>query len=147
MRKSFVDLLLYRAVLRNSWPAFSCQFHRDQANISAIIAMAEGVNLKVIAEGVETKGQIDFLRGEKCQEVQQDLFSRPLSKYNNLDHQDDGIKDGGINVIDWFVLLLPRSLQRLCGSDLMISVACVHLRERRWQTLHFRLRARYLVCP
>ncbi len=52
---------------------------KDQNVISAIIAMAEGMNLRVIAEGVETKGQADFLRGKKCQEVQGYLYSRPLS--------------------------------------------------------------------
>lgn len=52
---------------------------RDQSVISAIIAMAEGMNLRVIAEGVETTGQADFLRGKKCQEVQGYLYSRPLT--------------------------------------------------------------------
>jgi diguanylate cyclase (GGDEF)-like protein len=52
---------------------------KDQSIICAIIAMAEGMNLKVIAEGVETKGQVDFLRGKQCQEAQGFLFSRPLS--------------------------------------------------------------------
>jgi len=53
---------------------------RNQSVISAIIAMAEGMSLRVIAEGVETKGQADFLRGKRCQEVQGFLYSRPLSK-------------------------------------------------------------------
>jgi len=52
---------------------------KDQSIICAIIAMAEGMNLKVIAEGVETKEQVDFLRGKQCQEAQGFLFSRPLS--------------------------------------------------------------------
>lgn len=51
----------------------------DQSIISAIIAMAESMNLRLIAEGVETTGQADFLRGKQCQEVQGYLFSRPLS--------------------------------------------------------------------
>jgi diguanylate cyclase (GGDEF)-like protein len=51
----------------------------DQSIICAIIAMAEGMNLKVIAEGVETKGQVDFLREKQCKEIQGYLFSRPLS--------------------------------------------------------------------
>ena len=52
---------------------------QDQSVISAIIAMAEGMNLRVVAEGVETADQADFLRGKKCQEVQGFLYSRPLS--------------------------------------------------------------------
>lgn len=52
---------------------------QDQSVISAIIAMAEGMNLRVVAEGVETADQADFLRRKKCQEVQGFLYSRPLS--------------------------------------------------------------------
>lgn len=54
---------------------------RDRSIICAIIAMAENMNLKVIAEGVETTGQVDFLSGKKCQEAQGYLLSRPLSTY------------------------------------------------------------------
>jgi diguanylate cyclase len=54
---------------------------KNQSIICAIIAMAENMNLKVIAEGVETTGQVDFLSGKKCQEAQGYLFSRPLSTY------------------------------------------------------------------
>ena len=52
---------------------------RDQSIISAIIAMAKGLNLRLIAEGVETTAQADFLRGNHCQAVQGYLFSKPLS--------------------------------------------------------------------
>lgn len=51
----------------------------DQSIISAIIRMADGMNLTVIAEGVETDEQKDFLNSKKCQYVQGYLFSRPLS--------------------------------------------------------------------
>ena len=46
--------------------------------VSAIIAMAEGMNLKVIAEGVETEVQLAFLKKKQCSEVQGYLLSRPL---------------------------------------------------------------------
>ncbi len=51
---------------------------KDQSIISAIIAMAEGMHLTVIAEGVETDGQADFLRTKQCQQAQGYLFSRPI---------------------------------------------------------------------
>ena len=51
---------------------------RDQSVICAIISMAAGMDLRVIAEGVETTRQVDYLRGKKCQEAQGYLFSRPL---------------------------------------------------------------------
>jgi diguanylate cyclase (GGDEF)-like protein/PAS domain S-box-containing protein len=43
-----------------------------------IIAMAHNLNLRVIAEGVETEGQLSSLRGHGCDEMQGYYFSRPL---------------------------------------------------------------------
>jgi EAL domain-containing protein (putative c-di-GMP-specific phosphodiesterase class I) len=51
----------------------------DGATIcSAIIAMARQLGLTVIAEGVETPDQIEFLRSQDCDEVQGFLFSKPI---------------------------------------------------------------------
>ena len=44
----------------------------------AIIAMAHSLGRRVIAEGVETSGQLDYLRQHQCNEIQGFLFSRPL---------------------------------------------------------------------
>ena len=44
----------------------------------AIIALATSLQLKVVAEGVETPGQLALLRGFGCHELQGYLFSRPL---------------------------------------------------------------------
>jgi diguanylate cyclase (GGDEF)-like protein/PAS domain S-box-containing protein len=49
----------------------------DRAIVSAVIAMAHGMGLRVTAEGVETEAQLQFLRGERCEEVQGYLFGRP----------------------------------------------------------------------
>ena len=51
---------------------------RDRSIVSTIISMAKGMGLNVIAEGVETKGQVDFLKEQACEEVQGYLFSRPM---------------------------------------------------------------------
>lgn len=50
----------------------------DAAIVDAIISMARALNLSVIAEGVESKGQLDFLIGRQCTEFQGYYFSRPL---------------------------------------------------------------------
>jgi len=50
----------------------------DNAICRAIIAMAHALKLKVVAEGVETEAQRDFLRGIGCDEIQGYLLSRPL---------------------------------------------------------------------
>jgi diguanylate cyclase (GGDEF)-like protein/PAS domain S-box-containing protein len=50
----------------------------DQAIALAIIALGHRLNLRVIAEGVETEQQRSFLRANDCDEMQGYLFSRPL---------------------------------------------------------------------
>ncbi len=50
----------------------------DAAITRAIIAMAHGLSLKVVAEGVEHPGQLAFLKEQKCDEVQGYLISRPV---------------------------------------------------------------------
>ena len=46
---------------------------------TAVIAMAHSLNLKVVAEGVETHGQLTFLRDRACDRFQGFFFSPPLS--------------------------------------------------------------------
>jgi len=50
----------------------------DAAITSAIIAMGNSLNLRVIAEGVETEGQYAFLQEAMCDEIQGYLISRPI---------------------------------------------------------------------
>ena len=50
----------------------------DASIVQAIIAMGRQLDLHVVAEGVETEEQLDFLRQYECEEVQGYLKSRPL---------------------------------------------------------------------
>jgi len=51
---------------------------QDAAIVRAIIVLAHSMGLRVVAEGVETEEQLDFLRSENCDEVQGYFISHPL---------------------------------------------------------------------
>ena len=50
----------------------------DAAIVKTIIALAENLNLQVVAEGVETRQQMDFLRRHNCRLAQGYYFGRPV---------------------------------------------------------------------
>ena len=50
----------------------------DAAIVLAIIRMAHTLKLEVIAEGVETTAQLEYLRSHRCDQIQGYYFSRPL---------------------------------------------------------------------
>ncbi|MGJ0484149.1 MAG: putative bifunctional diguanylate cyclase/phosphodiesterase [Methylomicrobium sp.] len=66
----------------------------DETLVRTIIAMAHNLNLKVVAEGVETKLQYDYVKHYGCDTVQGFLFGRPVPcdqiaqmlKNRNIDH-------------------------------------------------------------
>ncbi len=60
---------------------FICELEHsaeDAAIVRAIIAMAHNLELQVVAEGVETQAQMDFLKDQRCDEIQGYLVSRPV---------------------------------------------------------------------
>jgi diguanylate cyclase (GGDEF)-like protein/PAS domain S-box-containing protein len=54
--------------------------HGETTIAASIIAMAQSLNLEVIAEGVETEVQFEFLKNKGCHEMQGYFFSKPLLK-------------------------------------------------------------------
>lgn len=50
----------------------------DEVIIQAILTMANSLHVQVIAEGIETKKQLDFLQANLCEEGQGFYFSKPL---------------------------------------------------------------------
>jgi EAL domain-containing protein (putative c-di-GMP-specific phosphodiesterase class I) len=51
----------------------------------AIIAMGKSLSLTVVAQGVETREQADFLREHACDEVQGFYFNRPMPSHQFAD--------------------------------------------------------------
>src|SRR5690606_12700775 len=51
--------------------------HSDGEIVRAIIALADNLGLRVVAEGIETPAQLSLLRQHRCDEGQGFLFSRP----------------------------------------------------------------------
>lgn len=60
--------------------------------VTAIIALAHSLNKEVVAEGVETAAQLQFLRENGCRVIQGYLFSRPLPE----DKIREMLRDGHI---------------------------------------------------
>ncbi len=77
---------------------------KDSITITrAIISLAKSFNLAITAEGVENREQLQFLQKEHCDEIQGNLFSKPLTKdelvlyYHR--HQVKSSKKGVTNVL------------------------------------------------
>jgi diguanylate cyclase (GGDEF)-like protein len=100
----------------------------DSAAISlAIIAMAHALNLKVIAEGVETEGQMRYMYRHGCDEMQGYYYSRPLpaSDFKRLVLEDRCLSlpsntaeapDNTILLVDDDIRVLS-ALKRMLGTN------------------------------
>jgi EAL domain-containing protein (putative c-di-GMP-specific phosphodiesterase class I) len=73
------DLPVYRLKIDRSFVRTLTVNPRDAAIAAAVISMGNSLNLKVLAEGVETEEQMAFLRAHNCDEAQGYYFSKPLT--------------------------------------------------------------------
>ncbi|MCB1761532.1 MAG: EAL domain-containing protein [Gammaproteobacteria bacterium] len=71
-------LAIDRIKIDNSFIKDLPEAANDAAICSAIITMAHNLNLQVIAKGVETDEQMDYLRKVHCDEIQGYIFSHPV---------------------------------------------------------------------
>jgi diguanylate cyclase (GGDEF)-like protein/PAS domain S-box-containing protein len=74
----------------------------DEAIVEAIIAMAHSLQLEVVAEGVETRQQFEFLRRLGCDQIQGYYFSKPIPS-NEI------------------VVMLYKTMTREAGANVLIS--------------------------
>jgi EAL domain-containing protein (putative c-di-GMP-specific phosphodiesterase class I) len=65
----------------------------DVAIIRAVLSLAERLRLKVVAEGVETREQHEFLRAEGCDQAQGYYYAPPLAAADALDYLRAAVPD------------------------------------------------------
>ena len=74
----------------------------DKALTEAIIAMGRTLSLTVVAQGVETRAQVDFLRAHACDELQGFYYNRPVpaDQFAKLLQGPMDIADSGTHATD-----------------------------------------------
>ena len=87
----------------------------DAAIVTAIITMAQSLKLDVVAEGVETQQQVDFLRARGCFAAQGYFFSKPLARGPGAGVAGSG--QGSQGVVLASLALSDVSKQRLAVKD------------------------------
>lgn len=76
---SYLKLLpIHKLKIDRSFIRDITENNNDKAIVATIISMAQHLNMDVIAEGIETKEQLDILMDNDCKKIQGYYYSRPL---------------------------------------------------------------------
>lgn len=86
----------------------------DAAIAKSIISLAHNMGLKVLAEGVEDKHQMEWLRARGCDQAQGYYYSQPISARQMEQHLVNGRFVSNANVVQ---LSLPAATQDLAFSE------------------------------
>jgi diguanylate cyclase (GGDEF)-like protein/PAS domain S-box-containing protein len=70
----------------------------DSTIVTAVISMGRSLKLRVVAEGVETQGELAFLRARQCDEAQGFYFSRPVLPHQFANLLKSGIPEASVVV-------------------------------------------------
>jgi EAL domain-containing protein (putative c-di-GMP-specific phosphodiesterase class I) len=70
----------------------------ETAIVTAIISMGRSLNLRVVAEGVETQAELAFLQEHQCEEAQGFYFSRPVGAEPFAKLLKEGIPEASVVV-------------------------------------------------
>ena len=122
---------------------------RGGAILSSVVRMARIIGLPVIAEGVETKKQADYLRDIGCENVQGFYYSKPLpaSAFGQLLQQEghvaSQVADTSENTLDASKFWDTNSVETLIFSDFVGPAAIFHYSEGKAEIV--RVNAKYLA--
>jgi len=73
------DYPVSRLKIDRSFVSGADRSKKDEVIVEAVVKLAEGFNLEVIAEGIETSGQENLMRRYRCDEGQGYLYGRPMT--------------------------------------------------------------------
>ena len=98
------------------------RFNNNQNLIEVIMMIAKKMNLKTVAEGVELKEQVEYLKSVKCDLIQGYYYSKPIKLEDFIEY----INNNKILIINVFIVVIMNKNNSLYIKDMRV------LRGRRF---------------